>query len=541
MPKKTSLPVTIYDFNGSISQYGHLFDLFIDKTALILLCIDSTNYCGSSESQSTQETTERFENYLTNLLDLIFLKMSKHTSFCILPLLTKCDKIPKGDITSGQTPTRTIAARVESFIRNHLNARLNDIQIELKKIEQLSHISASQSDRLKHLVQTQSNLNPEIYKKCLTSSSLKMQGIGVLTRTIKEVVLGDKKHFPNVNEKVPAFWTEVENYAVRVLGEIPSTKLVNEKLKIVTRYGLPSMSMLCVDYDEYKEKIVEKYGMSHLVEQITKYMNSSGKIVWFQDTLYAKRKVFLRPAILFDMYFVLFRRNFAENFTDSHLAALRAKLVNPEVCLNEINDANVTKMVNDLLQKGQMHIDLLKLLWFPILIIDSVQLLYEVVTLFMHFFNLGYPQLPKDKLVELFQTYVSDKNDLNRYPTHEADHSNVVKPAMTYTTIVIPFYLPNLKDKGELVRVKQQLQSDCMANGLQAIQLKLRKERTKLCAKISQKYTFPWGLIPGVFDKFSTNCIINSSLYYKVHYKNFIHAANDDNDIELASFFFYFS
>ncbi len=530
IPKKTSLPVTIYDFNGSINQYGHLFELFVDKTSIILLCIDCTNYSFSNETtQASLDKTEKFEKYLGKLLDLIFFKMSKNTSFFLLPILTKCDKIPKGEIGSTQNPTRVITSRVENFIKTHLTNRLNDIQIELKKIEQLSHISASQSDRLKQLVQTQSNINPEIFKKCLTCSSLKMTGIGIISRTLKELVLSNKKQFPNVNEKVPTFWGEVENYTLRILAEVPMTKFVNDKLKIMVHHGKPNNSMLYVDYNQYKDKVVEKFGMSHLVEQIVKYLNSNGKIMWYQDSSRTKTNIFLKPAALFDMYFVLFRTNFNENFTDNHTAALRAKLIdNPE-----ITDATISKMVNDLLQKGQMNIELLKLLWFPILIIDSVNTLYEITMILMFYFNLGYPQLSKDKLRILFEPYLmNDKSEQNKYLSHETTVTTIAKPTLTFNSIIITFYLPNLKDKNEIEKLKQTLKTECKNNSDQAVSLKFRKEKTRLTPHISQKYTFPWGLITGIFDKFSANCIINSSLYYKVHYRNFIHACNEEDDIE---------
>ena len=533
VPKKTSLPVTIYDFNGSITQYGHLFDLFFDKTSLIILCIDCTNYSISTETQVNSDKTEKYEKYLAKLLDLIFFKMSKNTSYFIIPLLTKCDKIPKSEIGSTQNPTRTITARVENFIKNHLTNRLNEIQIELKKIEQLSHISASQSDRLKQLVQNQSNINPEIYKKCLTCSSLKMTGIGILSRTIKELVFNNKKHFPNVNEKVPTFWSEVENYTLRVMGELPVTKFVNERLKIITHNGNPNNTMLYVDYNHYKDKIVEKFGMSHLVEQIVKYLNSNGKIIWYQNSVRLKTNIFLRPAALFDMFFVIFRSNFNENFIDNHTAALRAKLLDNQ----ELTDSTITKMTNDLLQKGQMNIEMLKLLWYPILIINSVDILYEITMILMFYFNFAYPQLSKDKLRILFEPYLmNDKSDHNKYITPDSTVTTVPKPVLTFSSIIIPFFLPNLKDKNEITKLKQALVTECKKNSDQAISLKLRKEKSRLSPHVSQKYSFPWGLISGIFDKFSANCIINSSLYYKVHCRNFIHASNEENDIELVNF-----
>ena len=61
--------------------------------------------------------------------------------------------------------------------------------------------------------------------------------------------------------------------------------------------------MLCVDFDYFKDKIIEKYGMSHLIESIAKYLSSSGKIIWFQDTDKLRQKFYLKPSLLFDLLF----------------------------------------------------------------------------------------------------------------------------------------------------------------------------------------------------------------------------------------------
>lgn len=554
--KKTCLPVSIYDFNGNIEQYGHLFDLFIDKSALFIICVDCTNYSFNEKqlSEGGFEKTDKFEDYLGSLLDLLFLKMSKNTSFYLLPVLTKIDKIPKSSqsyarlyeedpnnpVKANQTQiiTKLIAKKVENFIRNHLNSRLNDIKTELKKIEQLPHISASQSDRLKQLIQTQTNLNPEIYKKCLTVSSTKMEGVRLLTRSIKEIATSNKKYFPDINKKVPAFWTEVEKYACNVLGEMPTTKFINDRIRIVSSSNQASMSMLCVDYEEYKEKIVEKFGMSHLVEQITKYMNSNGKVLWYQETEKLRRKVFLRPSLLYDMFFVLFRCNFGENFSDNHTQALRSKLIQNTGNLSDFNQENVKKMQQDLLTKGVLHMDLLKLLWFPILITDSVQLLLEVVLLFMDYFYIGYPTLPKDKLKTLFQN--SNENSiLNKFKSSESGFSHLnmssSKVLYTFNSIIVPFFLPKLQDEAELANTRYSLATMCSAAAAESVSLKIKKERPRLLARISKKYSFPWGLLSGIFEKFSVNLIINSDIYYKVHYKNFIYALSEENDVGLVN------
>ena len=140
-----------------------------------------------------------------------------------------------------------------------------------------------------------------------------------------------------------------------------------------------------------------------------------------------------------------------------------------------------------------------------------------------------------EKINQTFEPFIEkDQNNINKaHLSYDMGIKNdPSKAAIAFSTIIIPFYLPNLKDKNEISKLKQSLATDCRNNSDQAISLKLRKEKTRLFPRISQKYSFPWGLTAGIFEKFSTNCIINTSLYYKVHFKNFIHASNEDKDIE---------
>lgn len=89
--------------------------------------------------------------------------------------------------------------------------------------------------------------------------------------------------------------------------------------------------------------------MSHLVEQITKYLSASGRILWFQDSDKMKRRVFLRPCLFYDLLFVLFRTRFYENFSDAHLHALRLKLVRDTVDTSEVH---IRAMCDKLLNRG---------------------------------------------------------------------------------------------------------------------------------------------------------------------------------------------
>lgn len=90
--------------------------------------------------------------------------------------------------------------------------------------------------------------------------------------------------------------------------------------------------------------------MSHLVEQITKYMNASGRILWYYESDKLKRKVFLRPCLLFDMLFVLFRARFMENFEDAHLHALRLKLIRDSV---DTSETHIRELSENMLNKGK--------------------------------------------------------------------------------------------------------------------------------------------------------------------------------------------
>lgn len=236
--KKQILPVTIYEFNGSLPQYSHIMDTILDKNALVIICVDASSIN---------------HDKLTDLLDTMFLKMSKNTSFKILPVLTKSDLVPNS------AQLKQSCDKIEHLIAENVNKKLVEIRGELNKIESLSQINASQSDRLKQLAQTQSNLSPDVHGQCLSVSSVRMVGIEQLAGVIREIVMGPKsrkKMFADVNTKVPVFWSEVENYACNKLAEMPSTKSMSETGKI--KWSQPqNMNMFCVDFSEFKVDIVE--------------------------------------------------------------------------------------------------------------------------------------------------------------------------------------------------------------------------------------------------------------------------------------------
>lgn len=179
------MPITIYDFNGSLAQFQHLTELFLDKYSLIVIAIDAANV---QTDAVDSDGTIKWSSYLKRLLDMISLKMTKNNTYILLPVLTKWDKVHnprnKPDID------HAIVKKVEQLLQSHLKSRLDDIKAELKLIELLPNISASQSDRLKHLVNTQNNLMPVIYSQFQRVSSTKNKGIDSLAQTIQDIILG---------------------------------------------------------------------------------------------------------------------------------------------------------------------------------------------------------------------------------------------------------------------------------------------------------------------------------------------------------------
>lgn len=255
--------------------------------------------------------------------------------------------------------------------------------------------------------------------------------------------------------------------------------------------------------------------MSHLIEQITKYLHNTGKIIWFSQSERLKRKVFLRPAVLFDLMYVLYRKNFKDNFTDPYVQATRNKLMSA-------NDELINQHAQNLFSHGVLSFELLKLVWCPVLMTTNVKYIKDVIMLFVDFFHIAYPSMPKDRFKQLYHSYAKKKQ-------LEPVESEFLLEQ--FNSFVLPFYLPFLNDDKLISRTRAKLVADSNRAVRKVVDLNIKKSQPRLVCRIAQKYSFPWGLLPGVFEKFTVNCFINSDLYYVSHYRNFIHACNEENTI----------
>ena len=531
------MPVNIYEFNGNLNQYNYLINYFLDNSGLIIICIDCTPFIPINNNIDLNKSI----NYIKKIIDLIILKQNKNNFYYIIPVITKCDKINKINYNIDNNDTKfnklneinNIYLKIKNIINLHLNNKKNDIKNEINNIEKLSIITTSQTDRLKQFMQIENCILPEIHNQCLYISSIKMFGINKLIETIKNIVYTKNKYFNQINNKLPTFWSDVETFTITKLSKMSIIKLNQNNYELIIKDIIRNdgMSFICIDYDDFKKKIIEKYGMKHLIDQILNYFNSIGSFIWFKNNNKLSNKIFTRPKIIFDLLFVLYRDNFNDNFNNNNYSN---EIFNKIIKLNNNNKNN---LVNNLINYGELDIELLKIIWFPILITDSILLIQEIFIIFSIFFNIGYPKITKEKLKQIYNSFNNNNNNNNKYQSNSfnsiksIDNNNNNNKIINFNKMIFPFYLPSYKNKNELNEIKLKLISECSIAKQFAIESKLKKDNYHLKSIISQKYSFKWDLINGIFDIFSTKCLINSDLYYKIHLKNLILAYNEENSI----------
>ena len=590
----TTMPLSLFDITGSSSQFGHLSHFFIDQKSLIIICIDITTF-----DETMRSNISEAEKRLKYWIDIILFKMSKTRNFYILPVATKCDlymSTTRKDTKSSVKETKQkfdqpylwfqncdlftkatqkkidqILCNILDKIRQHFEDRLSFVKSEVAKIVALSTIPHSLYARLLKLKEVQDMLETfkGIHDQIPLISNLTLHGIHPLNQLIRSIVCNNEVFFPSVDKKIPTLWIEVEKFVQSNLTRIPTTRFADETPRYENPNALSSISGFCIDFSEYQERIIDKYGMKHMITDITRYLNSEGKVLWFENSDSLSTKLFLKPNMLFDLLHALYRKDFDENFNDNHLQVTRAKLS----LYANISQERVEHLKQDLLLKGCANMDLLKLLWSPIILSDSLELLNELVILLMAFFNIGYPQVIKSKMNGVFENYSnlleSSKNkSSNRMGTsnnhmnkrdsiysvkqdnlrsdskmsyHEAlltarsvnnvtqrEGSESESAEILFDCIMIPFYMPRIRNEDRLIEISNTLTE--LATNLANIVFEANGGRLIL-PRICLKYSFPWGTMPGLFERFTVNCIITTDLYYKMHWKDAVYAYNEQNTI----------
>jgi hypothetical protein len=117
----------------------------------------------------------------------------------------------------------------------------------------------------------------------------------------------------------------------------------------------------------------------------------------------------------------------------------------------------------------------------------------------------------------------------------------VTKTKPTFDKIMIPFYMPKIENLSKMDDIRFQLMQSAteLMECAYANSHNSNTNSTKpLIPVLGMKYTFLWSLVTGVFERFSVNCILNTDLYYKTHWKDAIYAHNEQNSIAYVLFFF---
>lgn len=525
---KYKMPISLFDLNGFLKDYYHLMHYFIDRTALVLFCIDANDY---------------LEEQITLWLDYLLFKIGKKTSFFIVPVITKCDLV---------TDFNKIEIEIQKLLNNLVQSKLDQLKNELTEIQDSTRISPSLSDKLKHLANLYSSFKPDIHKKCLFTSSRTMFGIKELDTLIKQVVLDNQeKYFSKVNTSVPTLWLEVEKY-------LQSVYSVNNLQSSLSMRGSSSLSYsgdkrnvsICgsssifIDYNELKFKIISKFGMEHMFDEILFYLNSQGKLLWlanekttnqhtrsYQETNQLHTKIILKPNLLFDLLHVLFNKTqFEFLFKDLHLQLIRKRL---NILPNATNEF-YNNLVKELHKNGVALIDLFKIIWMPLLMTDSIDFLNEILLFLMYFFHIGYPRIAKHKLQQIFssfyeipriqsssltqrrQSIFSNSSQLQLNIELDSSRSEC---SSNFEALIIPVYLPLLNvDQISLIRNEMYLNSYVLPKSDQK------------CI-VTLKYSFCQTISCGLFERFSVNLLLNTNVYFKQHFRDAIHAFNEVNTI----------
>jgi hypothetical protein len=223
---------------------------------------------------------------------------------------------------------------------------------------------------------------------------------------------------------------------------------------------------------------------------------------------------------------------------------------------------------------------------------DSIDLIKCISLLFMDYFNLCYPLMPKDKLKQLLVAYsknaspssssLPSNNNSNNLNSQENDEVEIEDSSLSFIIkklnnnnknddklytiyqfdkLIVPFFLPKLSEDEKnnnneqnslnfyLNEIRIQMEQKCL-NTIKTAQEKNlisddllktinsnesydRNEPSKYLPIPILKHTFsfPWKMMNGIFEKFSVQTILNSDLYFKEHFKNAIHSFNEENSI----------
>jgi hypothetical protein len=371
--------------------------------------------------------------------------------------------------------------KINQFFKYYLQYRTDRIKHEMEIIHSLSTISSSLSDRLKTFT-TQLNITIQI-ESCQSVSSLTFQGIEELNRTIQRCVLTQKTIFPHVDRILPTLWAEASQYIESLADLLPVPYL---------------------PWEDFSDRVIRKYGLPHLLNDITMSLHDEGKIFVLNEIGTTDRVVFLRPSWLTDILYNLYRHDMRTIYLDYEKNELFS--------MNNISESRFQVYRKEFLQYGLLHSDLLHALWCDLL--HKKEHFYQLWLTIMRFFLVAYPKMNKEQLKRIIHIQKSDSAMTSEKSYHRSidirqnpDDREEIK----FDYAIVPYYLPKINSNDR--------------------QTEFKRLNNRLRNSIIIRYTSQ-SLPLGFFHRLSVSMILRLNIIYKKHWNNFIIGEHEEKDVK---------
>ena len=142
-----------------------------------------------------------------------------------------------------------------------------------------------------------------------------------------------------------------------------------------------TMQVPLVKWDDFVLEITKRFGMKHLIEQITKYLHETGKVLWLHDHPTLKEWVILRPTWLMDLKKFLFNKD----IINMDMTTQEEQLKQYGVTMDKFEAMRV-----EYKREGILHRDLIKFLWSGQVPAELNKPFLEVIRFMVQHFEIGY-------------------------------------------------------------------------------------------------------------------------------------------------------
>ena len=393
-PIGRDLQMTIWDFSGH-SAYQYPSYYFLHQPSLVLLVFNLSTY-----------TPENFYETIGYWLDWVTVKTNR---LVILPVGTHLDKV---STARAEEICFSVIDNINRHIENHKRAIRDEMDKIKKGIDQIPKALTEQLKLYNRLLRYET----EVYSKPVAMSSSSLKGMDTLFTAIVEMT-DNKDVFPQVMRVIPSMWVEVDNY-------------IDDK-----GYAMP---VPMIQWSEYEDEIIEKFGMKHLLKQITNYLHDIGRIIWFSDHPTLCNYVILRPAWFTELLKPIFRHDFdtLENIIDD---IPKQSVLQP---------SRFEKMKRDVKDMGCVDRDAMRYLLSSVIPTEFSTHLVTMLQLLINDFEFAYivdvfGEKPKEKKVSRPSSSISKLSDNEGHVV--AVVSEVKKDPPRVARICFPWLLRNKK------------------------------------------------------------------------------------------------